>query len=620
MNACVNVYELWEAEASLCPLSEKQTNLIQSLESLGSAAKLPEEDNVKVEDSEDLSRLSLTADVDDGDSLSQFPSLKRSYEACKQLSQTVDNILDNLFYLKKLYDTSMSKSFSVHSSCTELHGQEQNLIVAYEAVEEKLKYFREAKALEKKLGSPTVLTLNESLMPSLARVQDCMNFFLSKPNYKDCAFYGEKIKSLENQTLQFVAKHVVNSIQNSCKQVMPESGQPLSASDNVFTLFYARFQATSQRIKSLMLLIENRIDSHPEYQEYLDDCHETFFKARETLIVPVLTLAIEDMVSQHGKSYCALTRNSCRMLVHICKDEYTLFTQFFNKPSRRLAEFLELLCTYLYNVLRPIVIHINHLETLSELCCIVKQEVLEDLVVNDATEMINFGRTMHQLVADIQERLVYRTNIYIQTSIVQYSPAPGDLAYPEKLEMMENIADMVSVSNLTRSDSLTSVASTAISDVSFAMHNESYSDYRGNNNSKSPADLYGMWYPTVRRTIMCLSKLYRSLERDAFLGLAQDVVSGCLESLKKASEEIIKTKSIPDGQLFLIKHLLIVREQIAPFKIECTMREVELDFTKIRNAAINLFQNGKNIFSLKSNNGLLQFLFEFPVSILTVLL
>ena len=42
-----------------------------------------------------------------------------------------------------------------------------------------------------------------------------------------------------------------------------------------------------------------------------------------------------------------------------------------------------------------------------------------------------------------QERLVYRAHIYIRTDILGYSPAPGDLAYPEKLEMMEAIAESI---------------------------------------------------------------------------------------------------------------------------------------------------------------------------------
>lgn len=44
------------------------------------------------------------------------------------------------------------------------------------------------------------------------------------------------------------------------------------------------------------------------------------------------------------------------------------------------SELLERLCLSLYDVLRPLIIHVIHLETLSELCGILKTEMLEDHV------------------------------------------------------------------------------------------------------------------------------------------------------------------------------------------------------------------------------------------------
>ncbi|KAH8008870.1 hypothetical protein HPB51_005917 [Rhipicephalus microplus] len=128
-------------------------------------------------------------------------------------------------------------------------------------------------------------------------------------------------------------------------------------------------------------------------------------------------------------------------------------------------------------------------------------------------------------------------------------------------------------------------------------------------------DLHGMWYPTVRRTLVCLSKLYRCVDKTIFQGLSQEVLAACIESLSAAGKEISKNKANIDGELFQIKHLLILREQIAPFQIDFAIKETSLDFTRIKDAALSLYNKKSRLFSLGTNNALLEFVLEGTLSI-----
>ena len=124
--------------------------------------------------------------------------------------------------------------------------------------------------------------------------------------------------------------------------------------------------------------------------------------------------------------------------------------------SIRYRDYLDQLCGLLYDLLRPHIIHSNHLETLAELCFILRVEMIDEHVNNNrifnkhkymipfnklffllAEKLGSFHRVVSQLLADVQERLVYRAHIYVQNDILGYKPGGGDLAYPEKLEMMK---------------------------------------------------------------------------------------------------------------------------------------------------------------------------------------
>jgi len=63
-------------------------------------------------------------------------------------------------------------------------------------------------------------------------------------------------------------------------------------------------------------------------------------------------------------------------------------------------------------------------------------QMLECLYVA-GVQLAAFDMICAQMLQDVQERLVFRTHIYIRQEILNYNPASGDLAYPSKLEMME---------------------------------------------------------------------------------------------------------------------------------------------------------------------------------------
>lgn len=128
-------------------------------------------------------------------------------------------------------------------------------------------------------------------------------------------------------------------------------------------------------------LIEERRNVDPKYEDFLMECHAVYVAARDSLMSPVVSVvALQEMVTSHGRNYCSLYRNSSRMMMHVCRDEYSLWRQFFSASSPLFDEFLLSLSLHLYNCLRPIIIiiHANHFETLSELCLLIKEEIMND--------------------------------------------------------------------------------------------------------------------------------------------------------------------------------------------------------------------------------------------------
>ncbi|CDQ57010.1 unnamed protein product [Oncorhynchus mykiss] len=472
----------WDRRAdAMAPLTEKQTDSILDIraaaETLPIPAELPIEDlcsltsrslrspftttvpastedvllkgfqmldleNERIETAQQFfswfSKLQTQMDQDEGAKHRKTRDHLNCYqEQCDAILSDVNAALEHLDSLQKQYLFVSNKTGTLHEACEQLLKEQSELVDLAESIQQKLSYFNELENLNTKLNSPTLSVNSEGFIPMLSKLDDCIEYVSSHPNFKDYPVYLAKFKQCLSKAMHFMKTHTVNTMQNLTNQLTKRDPLGLANADNAFTLYYVKFRAAAPKVRTLIEQIEQRSERIPEYHQLLEEIHQCYLDQREQLLSPSITSTITDLTSQNNKDHCALVRSGCAFMVHVCQDEHQLYNEFFSKPTPRLDELLEKLCLSLYDVLRPLIIHVIHLETLSELCGILKNEMLEDHVHNNAGQLGAFDAVVKQMLEDVQERLVYRTHIYIQTDIIGYNPAPGDLAYPEKLEMME---------------------------------------------------------------------------------------------------------------------------------------------------------------------------------------
>jgi conserved oligomeric Golgi complex subunit 3 len=159
------------------------------------------------------------------------------------------------------------------------------------------------------------------------------------------------------------------------------------SSDAAFAMFYGKFQASSAKIKRIIKLVEDRYEKNADYENLLSELHQFYLSQRALIMSSGVDNAIKDLCTKHKGDHCALLRSSCTFLVHICQDEHRLFYQFFSVPSSQLTSYMEGLCTILYDTIRPFIVHINHLETLAEICSILRVEMLNEHVHNNGKKI-----------------------------------------------------------------------------------------------------------------------------------------------------------------------------------------------------------------------------------------
>lgn len=131
----------------------------------------------------------------------------------------------------------------------------------------------------------------------------------------------------------------------------------------------------------------------------------------------------------------------------------------------------------LYSVVRPQMLQQKELEVLCEVIHVLQSEVVESLIHPRAATAGATEAVMHRMVQDAQERLILCVQKFIRDDIEGFTPTAADLDYPTKLQ------------------------------------------------TAAAGSMYATWYPTLERTLLCLSRVYHFVNVRHTVAARQELAS-----------------------------------------------------------------------------------------------
>ncbi|EIN11167.1 Sec34-domain-containing protein [Punctularia strigosozonata HHB-11173 SS5] len=489
---------------------------------------------------------------------------------CEELAHKIDEVDGDISGMLEHWKLVEDGGKNLKEACERLLEERDRLIGTTEEIGQRLEYFQELEHATRMLNHPgESLVLQSDFLYMVERVDICIQYMQSHRHFREAELYLLRFQQCMTRAMTLIKMFFVGSLRALTADVtrrISEKDVSLTAQSH---LLYTRFKTVANTVRPLLNELERRAAAHPEtLSGLLDDCHQAYFTARRRLLIDRLTEEIRGLDPSRTE-LVELTRAGCSYLKQVCTDEFMLFRSFFNSGEELLYEYLEKLCDYLYDDLRPRILHEQRLSALCEVCTVLQALMVLDVpVVEDGSDdeddedlllmmdptaggkadhrglrQLQIGHLLEMVLQDAQTRLFFKAQAVIQSDIRYYVPIAEDLAYPDKL-----------VGQCTGTlDARKPPPSNAIREkesVSELFHLPSM-------------ERRSTWYPTLERTVWVLSQLHDFVKPEIFNDMAHEAISVCLQSLVVASDHI-KQRNTPnsalDGALFLVRHLLILKD------------------------------------------------------------
>ncbi|KAI8902930.1 Sec34-like family-domain-containing protein [Globomyces pollinis-pini] len=517
----------------------------------------------------------------------------------KEVIVKIQSLTKLLEDLQGNYDFVQSKTKGLQNACENLLEEQAHLMSVNEDISNKLAYFNELDSILQLLNTPgETIVVEAGFSTMLQKVDQCLAFVTDHPEYKDSPLFKMRYRQCMTRGLTLIKLYFVESIRQLQSEIRDkikarESGSVLPSSLQL-SLFYVKFKSFAAKTKPLISEIEQRCVYHREYLSLLRDCFAAYTSVRSSILSPYIHQNIRDM--SVDTNLTTFASKGCAYIIRLCTDEYQLFCEFFSLGEEEVKDYLYNISILLSHQLRPLILKETRIDVLSELC----QSFLFHLKSTDQSNEVENGRShmvkyvVESILQETQERLTFRAQDYIRTEIEAFRPREQEilvLARGPGLPKPAAINSITGVSDVLANDTNLSPVTPGSSSLSPTVEAALESAEIGEVGIEKPTFGGGEWYPTLQRTMKLLQKLHGSVPEASFDDLAQDVVESCRSSIIAASILLAQNQTPADGQLFIIKNLLQLREHISFYDSKFTRSTRTFDVTEVFDALKDVFIN-----------------------------
>lgn len=345
----------------------------------------------------------------------------------------------------------------------------------------------------------------------LTNLDNCLEYMQAHPGHKESATYLSRYRQLLTRGLTLIRVHFTNALRERAADVSQRIADKQLNDTTMSALLYAKFRIDAPDLKQLALEIQNRAvlpkgaeaGAEAEYQSLLNELYQSYSATRGRLILPLVAKKMSEIAiaPSTSKDLVAFARSSISYIRGICLDEYDLWKEWFDGEGG-MYDFLEAICEPLYDYLRPRTIHETRILKLCELCTMIQSRYMEDEEDEEHPvdiARLDFTALILPALEDAQTRLVFLTLEMLRKDIEYYKPKPEDLEYPPKHNPTTTGAKNGPVLSGRKQNSGSLPGALVVVDE------DQDGDAPWNYSDSALKD----WYPTLRRAIWLLSKIYR---------------------------------------------------------------------------------------------------------------